>query len=172
MVLDIDATLVEVHSENKAGTAPDLQARLRVPPDAAASRTRPAKRSPRGCGPGNAGANTIADHLGVLDDAVAQLPAEIAVGHRPGDDPGAGGAGRWWCAPTRPGARRVREGLPGAQHRLRRRRPRQRPDPHPLISQPHRLRSDDDALQQPALTQTGGRRGNGAQVAEFERREL
>jgi len=35
--------------------------------------------------PGNATANTIADHLGVLDDAIAQLPAEIAAGHTPGD---------------------------------------------------------------------------------------
>jgi hypothetical protein len=38
--------------------------------------------------PGNAGANTVADHLGVLDDAVAQLPPEIAAGHRPGEGAG------------------------------------------------------------------------------------
>jgi hypothetical protein len=37
--------------------------------------------------PGNAGANTIADHVAVLDDAIAHLPEEIAVGHRVGDDP-------------------------------------------------------------------------------------
>jgi hypothetical protein len=37
--------------------------------------------------PGNAGANTIVDHIAVLDDAISQLPPEIAVGHRPGDDP-------------------------------------------------------------------------------------
>ena len=36
--------------------------------------------------PGNAGANTVTDHLDVLDGAVAQLPVEIAVGHRDGDD--------------------------------------------------------------------------------------
>jgi hypothetical protein len=35
--------------------------------------------------PGNAGANTVADHLAVLDDAVAQLPPEVAAGHRPGE---------------------------------------------------------------------------------------
>jgi hypothetical protein len=35
--------------------------------------------------PGNAGANTVADHLGVLDEAVAQLPLEVAAGHRPGN---------------------------------------------------------------------------------------
>jgi hypothetical protein len=32
--------------------------------------------------PGNAGANTVADHLFVLDSAVSQLPAEIASEHR------------------------------------------------------------------------------------------
>src|SRR6185437_4135763 len=35
---------------------------------------------------GNAGANTVADHLEVLDAAIAQLPAEAAAGHRLGDD--------------------------------------------------------------------------------------
>ena len=37
--------------------------------------------------PGNAGANNIADHVALLDAAIAGLPAEIAVGHRGGDDP-------------------------------------------------------------------------------------
>jgi hypothetical protein len=37
--------------------------------------------------PGNAGSNTVADHVRVLDDAVLQLPKEIAFGHRRGDDP-------------------------------------------------------------------------------------
>jgi len=36
--------------------------------------------------PGNAGANTVTDHLCVLDAAIAQLPASIAVGHESGDD--------------------------------------------------------------------------------------
>ena len=36
--------------------------------------------------PGNAGANDIADHVAVLDAAIAQLPQEVAVGHRVGDD--------------------------------------------------------------------------------------
>jgi hypothetical protein len=84
VVLDIDATLVEVHSENKEGTAPTYKRGFGFHPmlcfadatgEALAARLRP----------GNAGANTITDHLAVLDDAVAQLPAEIAVGHRPGD---------------------------------------------------------------------------------------
>ncbi len=37
--------------------------------------------------PGNAGANNIADHVTLLDDAIAGLPAEIALGHHAGDDP-------------------------------------------------------------------------------------
>jgi hypothetical protein len=37
--------------------------------------------------PGNAGANNASDHVLVVDEAIAQLPPTIAVGHRPGDDP-------------------------------------------------------------------------------------
>jgi hypothetical protein len=36
--------------------------------------------------PGNAAANDIADHVAVLDAAIAALPEEIAAGHRPHDD--------------------------------------------------------------------------------------
>jgi Transposase DDE domain group 1 len=87
VILDIDATLVEVHSENKEGTAPTYKRGFGFHPmlcfadatgEALAARLRP----------GNAGANTVTDHLGVLDDAVAQLPAEVAAGHRPGDGAG------------------------------------------------------------------------------------
>ena len=38
--------------------------------------------------PGNAGANAIADHVTVLDQAIGQLPDSVAAGHRDGDDPG------------------------------------------------------------------------------------
>ena len=84
VVLDLDATLVEIHSENKAGTAPTYKRGFGFHPmlcfadatgEALAARLRP----------GNAGANSVVDHLAVLDAAVAQLPAEIAVGHRVGD---------------------------------------------------------------------------------------
>jgi hypothetical protein len=84
VVLDIDATLVEVHSENKAGTAATYKGGFGFHPmfcfadatgEALAARLRP----------GNATANNAADHLGVLDDAVAQLPAGVAAGHRPGE---------------------------------------------------------------------------------------
>jgi hypothetical protein len=73
VVLDIDATLVEVHSENKAGTAPTYKRGFGFHPmlcfaDATGEALAAVLR------PGNAGANTIADHLAVLDAAVAQLP--------------------------------------------------------------------------------------------------
>jgi len=37
--------------------------------------------------PGNAGANDIAHHVVVLDEAIPQLPEAAAAGHREGDDP-------------------------------------------------------------------------------------
>ncbi|MCO5311323.1 MAG: transposase [Microthrixaceae bacterium] len=37
--------------------------------------------------PGNAGANTVTDHITVLDAAINQLPTRIAVGHHVDDDP-------------------------------------------------------------------------------------
>jgi hypothetical protein len=88
VVLDIDATLVEVHSENKDGTAATYKRGFGFHPmfcfadatgEALAARLRA----------GNATANDVGDHLGVLDEAIAQLPAEAAAGHRAGDDPAA-----------------------------------------------------------------------------------
>jgi hypothetical protein len=85
VVLDLDASLVEVHSENKAGTAPTYKGGFGFSPmfcfadgtgEALGAMLRP----------GNATANNIADQLAVLDQAVGQLPADTAAGHRPGDD--------------------------------------------------------------------------------------
>lgn len=86
VVLDIDASLVEIHSENKEHTAPTFKGGFGFHPmfcfaDATGETLAAILR------PGNAGANTIADHVCVLDEAIAQLPAEIAAGHRVGDDP-------------------------------------------------------------------------------------
>ena len=86
IVLDVDSSLHEVHSENKADTAPHYKGGFGFHPiycfaDATGECLSELLR------PGNAGANTIADHVAVLDAAVAQLPPEIAVGHRVGDDP-------------------------------------------------------------------------------------
>jgi Transposase DDE domain group 1 len=88
VILDIDATLVEIHSEHKEGTAPTYKRGFGFHPmlcfadatgEALAARLRP----------GNAGANAVVDHLAVLDAAVSQLPVEVAAGHRVGDSPDA-----------------------------------------------------------------------------------
>ena len=85
VVLDIDASLVQIHSENKAGTGPNYKGGFGFHPlfcfaDATGEALAAMLR------PGSAGANTLADHFTVLDAAVAQLPAEIAAGHHAGDD--------------------------------------------------------------------------------------
>jgi hypothetical protein len=86
VILDLDASLVEVHSENKEGAAANFKRGFGFSPmfcfaDATGEALAGILR------PGNATANDIADQLGVLDAAVAQLPARIAAGHRRGDDP-------------------------------------------------------------------------------------
>jgi Transposase DDE domain group 1 len=85
VVLDIDASLVEIHSENKDGTAATYKGGFGFAPmfcfaDATGEALAAVLR------PGNAAANVIADHLTVLDAAIAQLPADLAVGHTVGDD--------------------------------------------------------------------------------------
>jgi hypothetical protein len=84
VMLDIDASLVEIHSEGKEQTAPTYSGGFGFHPlfcfaDATGETLAALLR------PGNAGSNTVADHVTVLDAAVAQLPSDIAVGHRDGD---------------------------------------------------------------------------------------
>jgi hypothetical protein len=85
VIFDIDASLVDIHSENKESAAPTFKGGYGFHPmfcfaDATGEVLSGLLR------PGNAGANTVADHVRVLDDAVAQLPGEIAAGHHVGDD--------------------------------------------------------------------------------------
>ena len=118
VILDIDASLVEIHSENKDGTAPNFKGGFGFHPmfcfadatgEALAARLRP----------GNAAANDAADNLEVLDDAITQLPADVAAGHCVDDDlgevppPGDGAVGLGGLHS------RVRGRLPVPQHRLR-----------------------------------------------------
>ena len=86
VVLDIDASLVEVHSENKDAAAATFKGGFGFHPmfcfaDATGEVLAAMLR------PGNAGANTVADHVEVLDQAIGQLPEVVACGHRVGDDP-------------------------------------------------------------------------------------
>ena len=86
VVWDIDSSLHQVHSENKEETAANYKGGFGFHPiycfaDATGETLAVRLR------PGNAGANNIADHVAVLDQAIGQLPADIAVGHHSGDDP-------------------------------------------------------------------------------------
>lgn len=86
VLLDIDASLVEIHSENKEQAAPTYKGGYGFHPmfcfaDLTGETLSGMLR------PGNAGANTVADHVSVLDAGVAQLPEVIRAGHGPGDDP-------------------------------------------------------------------------------------
>ncbi|WP_420445292.1 IS1380 family transposase [Candidatus Poriferisodalis sp.] len=83
LVVDVDSTLVEVHSENKAGAAPHYKGGFGFHPMVCSTADgEPLWITQR---PGNAAANDIADHLEVIDAAVATLPEPDAVGHREGD---------------------------------------------------------------------------------------
>ena len=86
VVLDIDASLVQIHSENKTGTSATYKGGFGFHPmfcfaDAIGEALAAVLRA------GNAGANTVADHVTVLDQAIGQLPAPIGAGHRCGDNP-------------------------------------------------------------------------------------
>jgi hypothetical protein len=86
VLLDIDASLVEIHSENKEATAPTYKRGFGFHPifcfaDATGEALSGILR------PGNAGSNTATDHICLLDQAIAQLPDEARAGHGAGDDP-------------------------------------------------------------------------------------
>ncbi len=86
VVLDVDASLIDVHSEHKEGTAPTYKYGFGFHPmfcvaDATGEVLSALLR------PGNATANCAEDHLVVLDEALAQLPEQVSCGHSAGDDP-------------------------------------------------------------------------------------
>lgn len=88
VLLDIDATLIDVHSENKEHATPTYKKGFGFHPmlcfaDATGECLSGTLR------PGNATANTVNDHVSVLDAALEQLPAAIAAGHHVGDEPSA-----------------------------------------------------------------------------------
>ena len=86
--MDVDASLVEIHSERKQGATPHFKRGFGFHPmfcflDASGEALAGMFR------PGNAAANSGADQFAVVDMAIAQLPAEQQRGHLPGDDPDA-----------------------------------------------------------------------------------
>ncbi|WP_405417748.1 IS1380 family transposase [Streptomyces microflavus] len=80
LVLDIDATLIACHSEKEAA-APTYKGGFGFHPLVCFLANTGEGMSGR-LRPGNAGANTAADHIAVLDDALAQIPDA----HRHGTD--------------------------------------------------------------------------------------
>ena len=85
VVLDIDASLVDVHTESKERAAPNFKGGYGFHPmfcfaDATGEALSSVLR------PGNATANAVVDHVTLLDEAIAQLPGAIAQGHGQGDD--------------------------------------------------------------------------------------
>lgn len=86
VVLDVDASLVEIHSERKQGATPHFKRGFGFHPmfcflDATGEALAGVLR------PGNAAANSGADQLAVVEMAIAQLPGEHQQGHQPGDAP-------------------------------------------------------------------------------------
>lgn len=160
VVLDLDASLVQVHSEHKEGAAPTYKRGFGFAPmfcfaDATGEALGAYLR------PGNAVDHAVVDQMVVIDMAVAQLPAAVAAGHRLGDDP---------AVATRSVVVRADSaaGYPGTAAALRARNlgfsvvARKNPRVHgaivAAIAQPERW--------QAALTQTGELR-DGAEVAEL-----
>ncbi|MEW6477804.1 MAG: IS1380 family transposase [Actinomycetota bacterium] len=87
VTLDFDATLVEAHSDKQCAMPTYKRGFGFHPLGVWCDETREflagMLRS------GNAGANTAADHVKMLDAALAQLPPAWRAGHAPGDDPAA-----------------------------------------------------------------------------------
>ena len=100
VTLDFDATLVDAHSDKQDAT-PTYKRGFGFHPlgvwcdetgEALAAMLRP----------GNAGANNAADHVKMLDAALAQLPPEWRAGHGRGRRGGRGACAPSWPGPTPP----------------------------------------------------------------------
>jgi hypothetical protein len=85
LVLDIDASLVASGSDDKQGAAANFKGGFGFHPMLCF--IEPLGLAAGMLRPGNANANTIADQLAVLDQAIGSLPEVWQAGHRPGDDP-------------------------------------------------------------------------------------
>jgi hypothetical protein len=85
LVVDVDASLFEVHSENKQGTAAHFKGGFGFHPMFAFAEPVGLPLAAR-LRPGSDTANDAADQLTVVDDAIAALPEPWQAGHHPGDD--------------------------------------------------------------------------------------
>ena len=85
LTIDVDSTLVAVHSD-KEHAAPTYKRGYGMHPIGACcdDTAEPLAALLR---PGNAGANSAVDHIDVVGLAIDALPAAYQVGHQPGEDP-------------------------------------------------------------------------------------
>jgi hypothetical protein len=83
--LEVDATLLHLHSEDKQGAAATFKGGWGFSPMLCF--IEPLGLPAGVLRPGGATANNAADQLSVIDQAIASLPQAWQAGHRPGDDP-------------------------------------------------------------------------------------
>jgi len=106
VLLDIDGSLVDIHSENEERAEPTHKGGFGFHPMFCFA-DQTGETLAGLLHPGRAGANTVADHVMVLDAALGQLPGAIATRPLDGDDPGRSSPlTRRWCGPIRPAAPR------------------------------------------------------------------
>lgn len=85
VVLDVDATLVDVDSEDKQQARATFKGGFGFAP--MVCMIEPLGLPAGMLRPGNATANNAGDQLAVVDEAIGALPAPWRAGHAPGDDP-------------------------------------------------------------------------------------
>jgi hypothetical protein len=85
VVLDVDATLVDVDSEDKQGAMATFKGGFGFAPMLCV--IEPLGLPAGMLRPGNATANHAGDQLAAIDEAIGCLPADWRSGHTPGDDP-------------------------------------------------------------------------------------
>ena len=85
VVLDVDATLINLHSEDKQGAAATFKGTFGFAPMMCF--IEPFGLPAGSLRPGNATANNAGDQLAAVDQAIGCLPERWQAGHRPGDDP-------------------------------------------------------------------------------------
>lgn len=84
LVLDVDATLLNLHGEGKQGAAATFKGTFGFAPMACF--IEPVGLAAGMLRPGNATANHGGDQLAVIDEAIGALPVNWRAGHRPGDE--------------------------------------------------------------------------------------
>ena len=86
VVLDVDATLLNLHSEDKQGAGPTFKGTFGFAPMFCF--IEPFGLPAGTLRPGRSTANNAGDQLAALDQAIGCLPDVWQAGHRPGDGPG------------------------------------------------------------------------------------